>query len=179
MNAERAGRRYSRILGLWQMGNIIGNIFLTTHGLSDSSEYKIWQLMKERSFNKNNPGYKNYGARGIIMCKRWLKFENFYADMGPRPSLKHSIDRINNDKSYSRSNCRWATLKQQANNKRNSRKITFNGETKTLAQWSESTGLLITTIFNRIKRNNWSIKRALTEPAWEGKNGSSVWTNDK
>ena len=91
----------------------------TSHGLRKTKEYQIWSSMMTRCSNKKTKCYKNYGGRGIKVCKRWLKFENFYNDMGCRPSNKHSIDRVNNDGNYEPSNCRWATIKQQANNRRN------------------------------------------------------------
>jgi len=87
-----------------------------THGMTLTSEFNIWNGMRKRCLNKNNKDYKNYGGRGIKVCDRWLNsFENFYVDMGGRPSAKHSIDRINNDGDYEPSNCRWATAKEQQN----------------------------------------------------------------
>jgi hypothetical protein len=90
-----------------------------THGASGSVEHRTWKHIKMRCYNPKDISYKNYGGRGIIMCERWRhSAENFIADMGPKPSPKHSIDRINNDGNYEPSNCRWATRKQQNNNKR-------------------------------------------------------------
>jgi hypothetical protein len=88
-----------------------------TRNQKRTTEYQIWHSMRKRCFDPNCPAYKHYGGRGITICKRWLKFENFLADMGRRPKGK-SIDRVNNNGDYKKSNCRWATAKQQVNNRR-------------------------------------------------------------
>lgn len=90
----------------------------TTHGCKGTRIYRIWHGMLDRVRNKNCKDYHRYGGRGIRVCERWLSFENFLADMGYPPSESHSIDRENNDGDYCRENCRWATAKQQANNRR-------------------------------------------------------------
>jgi len=92
-------------------------------------EYKIWAGMKQRCLNINNPGYKNYGGRGISVCERWLTFSNFIDDMGERPSKTHSIDRVNNNGNYEPTNCRWATPLEQSNNTRASKGGVFWSET--------------------------------------------------
>lgn len=90
----------------------------TSHGLSKGREYAIWRAMKRRCSKPTAPEYKYYGQLGVKVCERWMKFENFYNDMGARPGREYSIDRINPYGDYEPSNCRWATWKQQANNQR-------------------------------------------------------------
>jgi hypothetical protein len=89
----------------------------TTHGMSKTPEFRCWWHMLQRCSNPRNARFARYGGRGIRVCERWRKFEDFFADMGPRPSAQHSIDRENNDGNYEPSNCRWATRSEQQNNK--------------------------------------------------------------
>lgn len=108
------------------------------HGMTDSPEYNIWSMMKNRCKNPNCNRRLIYLDKGITVCDRWRdSFENFYADMGPRPSPSHSIDRIDNSKGYSPENCRWAIPKEQSNNQTSNVIIEHNGEKKTLAQWCD------------------------------------------
>ena len=110
-------------------------------GMSDSREYKTWMSMKMRCYNKNDKAFKNYGGRGISVCERWEIFGNFFDDMGYKPTLRHSIDRIDNDGDYSPENCQWATAKMQVRNTRRTPQITYKGKTRSVAEWSEITGL--------------------------------------
>jgi hypothetical protein len=142
---------------------------LTTHGLTagavrqQSREYWIWNSMVQRCTNSKSVGYSNYGGRGITVCDRWRSFENFFADMGPRPTALHSIERRDNDKGYAPDNCHWATRQEQNRNRRNTRWITANGETRCLAQWARSLGCTNGTILARIKLG-WPEDRAVTTP---------------
>jgi hypothetical protein len=104
--------------------------------------YRAWNNLKKRCNNPNNISFVYYGGRGIKVCRRWKKFENFIADMGLPPSEKHSIDRIDNDGNYEPSNCRWATREEQANNKSNNKFITYNDCTLTIAQWARKLNVL-------------------------------------
>lgn len=126
--------------------------------------YRSWFSMKQRCYNPANIGYHNYGGRGIAVCERWLhSFENFYADMGQRPSLDYSIERMNNNKGYSPDNCKWATRTEQQRNRRYNRLLTLHGTTMCLAEWTELLGLSEGLLFNRL-RGGWSDERALTTP---------------
>lgn len=129
-------------------------------------EYKIWGGIKTRCYNTKAKKYKEYGARGIYMSEEWRNsFDVFYADMGPSPSNKHSIDRIENSKGYERGNCRWATAIEQGNNKTCNVRVTYAGETLTLTQWGER-ALVRPEIFgNRIRLSKWSFEEALNTPS--------------
>ena len=125
--------------------------------------YTRWQSMKRRCYKEYDSHYKNYGARGIIVCDRWLNsYENFLADMGLPPTKEHQIDRIGNDGNYEPSNCRWISRKENANNKTNNKLITAFGKTMTQAQWSEETGIKRETIAMRLRRG-WSAELALSK----------------
>lgn len=142
-----------------------------SHGLSKSKFYGIWKAMINRCQNKNSSTFYKYGAKGIRVCKRWRKFENFRDDMH-ESYLEHikefgekntSIDRIDNNKGYEKKNCRWATTKQQANNKRNNRFFFYNGKSKKLKDWSEELGIKDSKLRSRIYKYKWSIERAFSE----------------
>lgn len=118
---------------------LTGNKHRRTHNAIRTPTYKTWSAMKARCLSVNHIEYPRYGGRGISVCERWIAFENFLADMGERPE-GCSIDRIDPNGKYEPSNCRWATDKEQARNRRNSRFLTVNGITKTVAEWAEQEG---------------------------------------
>lgn len=122
------------------------------HGGSRTVAYQRWEAMIQRCTNPNAKQYSDYGGRGIKIHEPWFKFVNFLADMG-QPPEKHSLDRINNDFSYSPDNCRWADAKTQHRNTRRNVFIEFFGERKCVAEWAEIYGLRTKTIAYRIKMN--------------------------
>lgn len=134
-----------------------------THNMTNSPEWRSWRSMRGRVLNKNSDHKKWYSDRGITICKRWDSFENFLSDMGPKPSPKHTIERIDTNGNYNPSNCKWATQKEQHNNKRSNHLITFRGETKTIQQWLDIIRMADTTFHSRLKLG-WSIEEALTKP---------------
>jgi len=123
---------------------------LTTHNMSYSSTYKTWNSMLNRCRSKEIQKRKYYLDKGIKVCARWHKFENFFEDMGERPE-KLTIDRIDNSKGYYKQNCRWATLKGQANNKTNNNLVEYKGEIKNISQWANVLGKNRSFIYSRIK----------------------------
>lgn len=136
-----------------------------THGLSKIPEFHVWKTMKSRCHNKNSHAYPRYGGRGIVVCDRWrASFADFYADMGPRPTGRHCIDRIDNDGNYEPGNCRWVTNQENCCNTSRNRILTVSGESKTLSQWSRETGVSQGTIIARIERG-WSVESAVLKPA--------------
>ena len=135
----------------------------TKHGMKHTKAYRAWKHLKARCYNEKVKEFHNYGGRGIKVCDRWLEsFENFIADMG-HPQPHESIDRINNDGDYCPENCRWTDSKTQSRNTRRNRFITLNGESKTIAEWSEITGIEESAITKRLKLG-WSDHDALTKP---------------
>lgn len=130
-------------------------------------EYRIYNSMKNRCYNKKSQAYKNYGGRGITVDDRWLGpdgFVNFFNDMGERLVTNLSLDRIDVDGNYSKDNCRWTTITIQANNRRSNVFITYDGETKTIAEWAKEFKIGATTLYARIFKHKWPIEKALTKP---------------
>ena len=129
-----------------------------------SKEYRTWTGLKTRCFNQNHHSYSDYGGRGISICERWnCSYESFLEDMGEAPTQYHTIERVDVNKNYEPGNCKWATQKEQANNRRNNHFLTHLGETMTISQWSEKCGLKQQLIADRI-RLGWDASMALTKP---------------
>lgn len=137
------------------------------HGGYRSVEYGVYTGMKKRCGLPTDKSYSDYGGRGITVCDRWLcpvnGFLNFLADMGPRPSPKHSIERKLVNGNYCPDNCYWATTEEQARNKRNTHNMTYNGKTQCLSDWAKEFRLRPATIRSRIK-SGWTVEKALTTP---------------
>jgi hypothetical protein len=160
LNGYSLRRGVTRSCGCLRRTANINRCFI--HGQIQTSEYWAWANIKSRCYNTNNKEYPIYGGRGIKVCRRWLHFANFYKDMGPRPSSEYSIDRIDPNKGYYPSNCRWATQKTQQNNRRNNKKFSFRGRSMTLGQILErSKSKIKLGTFRARVRKGWSIKRAL------------------
>lgn len=138
-------------------------------------EYSVWSGMIQRCTNPNSEAYDNYAGRGIFVCDRWMSFENFYADMGPRPSPMHSLDRIINDQGYNPENCRWATRVVQNNNTRSNRLIEYKGQMYTLSQLSQlpqvlANGISYNTLLNRLTAQGMDVETAITQPVRRKRN---------
>lgn len=137
------------------------------HGYGmESAAYRSWAYMRQRCLNRNHHAYNNYGGRGITLCERWNKFENFLADMGERPEGDMTLERIDSNGNYCPENCRWAPRSDQPKNTRTNLKITFRGETKHLAEWARTLNMNPSTLRDRIQKNGWSVERALTTPTF-------------
>ena len=126
--------------------------------------YSSWTAMKNRCYSPSNPGFADYGARGIRVCQRWLdSFQAFVDDMGPRPSPIHSVDRKDNNGHYEPSNCRWATPAEQALNRRNNVRYEYAGEWLPLTEWAERCGQPYRTLYDRINYQGWTLQEAMTK----------------
>ena len=133
------------------------------HGKSNTRLFRIWAHIKDRCFNVNNDAYKNYGARGIIMCTEWKNnFMSFYIwanNNGYKDNL--TIDRINNDGNYEPTNCRWITSEEQHKNTRKNKILQYNGESLCARDWSKRLNINYSTLLSRLKRG-WNTEKALS-----------------
>jgi hypothetical protein len=135
------------------------------HGMYSTPEYKTWAGIIQRCTNPNEKAFKNYGSRGITVCKEWRKdFMAFFKDMGKRPSPKLTIERVDNNKGYSLENCVWANSKKQANNRRTNHIITIHGWTMNLCQWAEFAGISQKNLSKRINAFGWPPAKAIFTP---------------
>src|SRR6185436_7503476 len=133
-----------------------------THRHTGTPIYAVWRSILTRCLNPRSPPYRHYGGRGIKICERWLDFENFLADMGEQPAGLE-IERIDNDGDYEPNNCRWASKREQANNRRSSVFFELNGERMPVTHWCDRLGMKHSTLWTRVARG-WSIQEALTRP---------------
>jgi hypothetical protein len=143
------------------------------HGMAGGPEYLSWASMIQRCTNPKAIRYQRYGGRGISVCERWQTFNNFYADMGLRPSIGHTLERKDNDKNYEPSNCKWATKQEQNHNKCNNRYVIYKGKKMTLMQAKDlaNSGITYGGIRWRL-RNGWTLENAIETPP-----DPSVWAN--
>ena len=133
-----------------------------THGMSKTPEYRIWTGITKRCTNPKHKDFHLWGGKGIKVCERWSRdFANFYADMGPKPSPAHQIDRINSDLNYSPDNCRWATPLEQSLNTTKVKKIVFLGETMSVRQFAKRISRSYFTIYDWIVRRGHSVEEVL------------------
>lgn len=131
-----------------------------------SPEYHSWRGVISRCTYPKDIGWKNYGGRGITVCARWLhSFDAFLADMGPKPSPKHTIDRKDTNGHYAPDNCRWATKQEQLRNTRSNVMITFQDRTQCLMAWADELGFRHDTLWHRLYTRKWTAEKAFTTPA--------------
>lgn len=135
----------------------------TKHGLYGTKVYGVWNSMMDRCCNPKNHAYAEYGGRGISVTKRWCTFQNFFLDMG-HPPTGLTLERKNNNLGYSKSNCKWATRKEQMNNRRVCVMLRYKRMTKTITGWAEELNISRDLIYTRITAG-WDVVRALTTPS--------------
>lgn len=153
--------RHGRTLscGCWRRDMLIKRN--TTHGLKHRPEYTVWRHLLSRCQNPTDKSYLNYGGRGITVDPRWHTFENFFSDMGPRPTKRHTLERKNNQLGYSAENCTWSTRGVQARNTRRNRMIAFRGQKRCMSDWARRVHMNPETVRRRLRRG-WTITEALT-----------------
>ena len=135
----------------------------TRHGRYATPEYKIWQAIVARCRNPKNPRYADYGARGIKLCAEWEDFAAFHREVGDRPTPRHSIDRMNNERGYEPGNCKWSLPHEQMTNRRCTRFVNVDGEKVPLATLAKKYSIPANTLRGRILKG-WPVAKALTTP---------------
>lgn len=158
---EKIIYRSSLIQGRSKSCGCLQKQLMTTHGKTNTKTFNIWYGMLRRCTDEKHHNFERYSVLGI--SDEWMLFENFLNDMGPQPKGM-TIDRIDNNKGYSKDNCRWANVEQQANNRRDNIFITYKGVTKTISQFAHEYGIKPSTLHGRIIISAWSIERALLTP---------------
>lgn len=167
VNGSSLRRGLSKSCGCWRKEyGVIAGKSTVKHGMTRSPTHQCWAAMKFRCSTRRNRSHRDwesYAGRGIAICERWQTFENFLADMGERPSPAHSIDRIDVNGNYEPGNCRWATMREQSNNKRNSDWLTVGVHTLTLSEWARKTGIGRSTLRKRLDMG-WPPSKAVETP---------------
>lgn len=148
------------------MTNLDGKKFSvnTKHGMWQTRQYRIWVNMRTRCTNPKANNYHNYGGRGITYDPKWETFEGFWEDMQEGYSDELTLDRIDNDGNYCKENCKWITMKEQQNNRRNNHLLTHDGKTQTIAEWARELNVSPRTLVPRITTKGWSVEKGLTTP---------------
>lgn len=160
------------------MGAAHGHAGNPEKGIPRSPTYLSWQHMIARCTQRSNPAYEHYKARGITVCERWRSFVNFLADMGERPSRAHTLDREDNDGNYEPGNCRWATMREQGNNRSTNRTVNYNGEMVTFAELARITGAPKELLRHRLLRGRVryaSVDEAIAAPRRPGRRAESAY----
>lgn len=167
--ARRVGVRratlYARLENGWSVKRALTRPrkYQPRHLMTNTPTYRSWIHLVRRCTNQNDQAYPRYGGSGILVCSSWKKFENFFRDMGQRPKGK-TLDRIDGNKGYFKANCRWATPSEQQRNRRDARKFTYRGETLSLKDWAERTGISHPALVGRYLKR-WPVELALTVPS--------------
>lgn len=161
---ECGNRRVFAIKDLRSGNNKSCGCLAYKHGKTRTRIYRAWSNMKKRCNNEQHKDYRNYGGRGIKYCEKWETFDGFYDDMGEEYADNLTIDRIDVNGDYTKANCRWITVKEQGNNKRNTRYFEYKGEILTLTDIADKYGVKYKLMKDRINTLGWSIEQAVEEP---------------
>jgi hypothetical protein len=178
------GKTFTKLWTSIRDGKRCGRCKPITHGFRPRKnglpEYRIWSNILDRCYRKKHKNFPHYGGRGIDVCERWrASFQNFYDDMGARPSPKHSVDRRDNDKGYTPENCHWATHTQQCRNKRTTFWVNYKGKKLSLRDACDISGMPVGLVHQRIRVLGWSHDDAFSIPVnGRGRNGRRVATTN-